>query len=272
MDPSIKLCVQFNGTAGDASASALIPSDFSDTPYGVVSIDTTDKKFGSGSLKSIIQSFPENGGAYAGVEWDFTEFPLFEFTEHAWIKFPLLAGVNVTALGSVYFNNQAAVEYTRDGQNYITGLLYARGYGAELSFGMFDESFSLPMSDNASGSVQNFLYDMDIWHHVAFTVADDVGYAFFDGVLVHSGAVTTGEYNNLRNVTVQLDLDSAWSDMWVNGAYVRFYVDDSAFFNVDELIVSATPLWTENFTVPSSELLGSEAQVGVTKLLLHMNQ
>ena len=70
-------------------------------------------------------------------------------------------------------------------------------------------------------------------------------------------------------------LDHMWGDYYFSNIaqFCHFYPGPlrDAIFKIDEIIISSETLWTENFTPPTAALQVASAQVGVTKLLLHMN-
>ena len=277
MDASIVLYTPFNEDLTDKALLPAIASDSSDTPWSQLSIATGQAKFGAGHLELVAVDYDlgGRGDSYAA----FLEYPLdspldlTEFTVHCWMKFPTCPGIFWDVTPWMRFTSSGtwdlypSIHDPAETRNH-------RGYDANLRFYLGEVQgsvyYDLPLSDNTDEVDFNWLYNSATWHHLAVTVTNGRGYAFFDGNLIHDAAVVNPGTQN--SVSSYFSLDSPWVDYWYSGGYyVHVYITQSWGKGLlDELIVSSTPLWTTSFTPPVSELGDSSVQ-SATKLILHMN-
>lgn len=283
MEANIKFYAPYNETLGDYVSPPADVEDYSTTPWANLAIETTDKKFkfGLGSLKYIVNDILLNSNPdsyYSGLYYTFdSSLDTDDFTIHCWVKFPKCPGVFWQINNFMCFSSLATWDMypsnadPQEPRNFIT-------YDAKITFkasGYYNGEdgylYDLPLTDNTSSQPTNWLYDTDAWHHLAFTISAGNAYAFMDGILKSTIAVTGS--NTLAGVDSWLNLVN-WNDWWYFGGWyvhVYSYAPEKAVGLIDEHIISSEALWTADFTPPTTELLGGAPVRSATKLLLHMN-
>lgn len=166
---------------------------------------------------------------------------------HFWTKFNFLCSVVTNVyLFPVVINTTS------------TGVTISISWLNDGVIDVIDASTTLlsnPLTNQNKDLDGTYLVNRDAWHHIAVTFVDGSVYFFINGVLIY-----TGEHTSVA-CPMQCMLYT-WDNTYIAKKAIQ----------IDEIVISDSPLWTSNFTPPNVEAyIPVDSQVGITKLLLHMD-
>lgn len=214
-----KIILNFDGTQGSTN---FIDEASNITIFSIESeIDTTWKKFGTGSLSCIIGE--ANGGVYCNIP------TIPEFTIHYFFKISSLA-TNINETAAFTLNGDCSISFSVVGSEFPY-LEEIDGYTDQpLPIGIF----SIRYWDSELGDVYLIFYicniDLDAEYHVAITEDDNKISIFINGIK------QSFTYQIPENFTIY----------YQNSLFVELYT------NIDAYELTTDILWTENFTIPTS--------------------
>jgi hypothetical protein len=207
---NVKLLLDFNGNFSDSSDSGHTMSEFGD-----VSIDTTNKKFGTGS-------------AYFDGTGDYLQAPSssdFDLSSSNWTIECWIRHANVGSYGRTIWAPSS--NYDGIGLNYDSG---------RIKYSISSNGSNWNIVNSANGNKTS--WSSGVWYHVAVTWDGSTYRGFVDGVLDFTISSSTGLYSGF---TPRIGC-------WDNGT--GFW-----YGNIDQFIVyKGVALYTSNFTPATSPI------------------
>jgi hypothetical protein len=204
------LLLDFNGNFSDSSDSGHTMSEFGD-----VSIDTTNKKFGTGS-------------AYFDGTGDYLQAPSssdFDLSSSNWTIECWIRHANVGSYGRTIWAPSS--NYDGIGLNYDSG---------RIKYSISSNGSNWNIVNSANGNKTS--WSSGVWYHVAVTWDGSTYRGFVDGVLDFTISSSTGLYSGF---TPRIGC-------WDNGT--GFW-----YGNIDQFIVyKGVALYTSNFTPATSPI------------------
>jgi hypothetical protein len=205
------LLLRFDGNFNDSSANALTV-----TANGDASINTTTKKYGSGS------AYFDGDGDYLSIAASAAlELGAGDWTVEFW--FMRLSGTPAYELSFSSWHNT----------------------GSAFWFGVENGEINVSLNDNAlnfDGQNSSGATNLDQWYHYACTRESDTVRLFLDGALVHSATFTAS-------------VDALGGDVEIGGFNYDGGGVTSMFGYLDDVrVVKGLAVYTANFTPPTGPL------------------
>jgi hypothetical protein len=228
VDPNfanVSLLLHGNGTNGSTVFTDNSPNNFTVTPNGNAQIDTTIKKYGTGSIE-----LDGNEDYLTVANNSIFNFSNNDFTIEFWMFASSQALAPIVHQTS-YASNQGWIVWNYDGSN-------VSAITRKITFMLNGVSFVLTTSSDA--------YVNNTWTHIAIvktgTGTNNIK-IYSNGVVAATGTYSTSLANTTNNLMVGGIINGV---SWNNTVYFNGYLDDIR-------ITKGVARYTANFTPPSTQ-------------------